>query len=74
MASQSKMKQKIVPEEETSSLKGIQPATGNEQMGCTKSPVGNDATELKLKGNLVANVHRHKKKVERCTTSIIGMF
>ena len=62
MIRQSKIKQKKVLEHVTPRLEGIPSATGKEQRTSTNSAVADDAPKLKLKGHLVANMHRGGRK------------
>ena len=59
---------------ETSGSEGTQSATGEEQRIRTNSTDTNDATRLKRKGHLEADMHRGERKVRCCTTHRTGTW
>ena len=57
------MQQEIQLEDETPRSESYQSTTGEEPRTSTSSTVTNDATRLKPKDSLVADVHRPERKV-----------
>lgn len=54
-------------EDDTASFEGTLSTTGEEQRICMNSTVANEGTRIKLKGYLVADVHRGKSKAQHCS-------